>query len=652
MKCPVEARCIICHYTFCCASCRWKHEEATHGLKYDCCLCRGQRYLCRPEHLDNKDFIKHITEKHLPLQCRKCQQLFTNMEDLINIDKCQSITELIDQPQVRKDPTEIEARFDSIYEKTIAINDNENIEAIISVYKNNRTAVITPIVRKKTLVDYESSEDSEYDSPKPTANMHTPHPKMAPKTPKLKKQRAATPHAKKFINLMRQRVIEEYEKEEECKIEKDLDDSPVGSKTTPVRKEDGLTAQPSKGMTTPTSHLPDRCLKLAQAVTTSTPTHPAAGAWAMFPEQGADSPLSEIEGTTGESPAQSSCDPSKSESQPKLKSIIVTASRLRLGSQDSSEKQVTFQDSNNTDGSVKSKRVKFADDTVFHQENKVKRVFRKPKRMLTPGPQKPGRYCFNPRFQALINRFENQGITLARTPVNSNRDREQESTPPVGEHANIPARAINFKESVDSPAVSAVTEKESNELFRTCVDSPAPSQPLQTAISALTTNIAGSLQNCLSSALRANEEETEIQFKFVITKRKAVLRKIPGEGENCNEIVEAYDANKENIWSSVARAVKNVFWGEQGMSLATTTPLTRPPNESRSSSGCKRKSDDLSDNELSPLNHKRHKYSGRLRGRPPLPRSGGVARLRGSMSAEQHSLLKEMPADGAANQSF
>lgn len=187
--------------------------------------------------------------------------------------------------------------------------------------------------------------------------------------------------------------------------------------------------------------------------------------------------------------------------------------------------------------------------------------------MLTPGPQKPGRYCFNPRFQALINRFENQGITLARTPVNSNRDREQESTPPVGEHANIPARAINFKESVDSPAVSSVTEKESNELFRTCVDSPAPSQPLQTAISALTTNIAGSLQNCLSSALRANEEETEIQFKFVITKRKAVLRKIPGEGENCNEIVEAYDANKENIWSSVARAVKNVFWGEQGMSL-------------------------------------------------------------------------------------
>lgn len=60
-------------------------------------------------------------------------------------------------------------------------------------------------------------------------------------------------------------------------------------------------------MTTPKSHmLTDRCNKvIASAVTTSTPTHPVAGTWSLFPEQGADSPLSEIEGTTGESPAQS-----------------------------------------------------------------------------------------------------------------------------------------------------------------------------------------------------------------------------------------------------------------------------------------------------------------------------------------------------------
>lgn len=55
-------------------------------------------------------------------------------------------------------------------------------------------------------------------------------------------------------------------------------------------------------MTTPTSHIPN-LLKLTKTVTTSTPTHPILGGWTMFPEQGADSPLSEIE--NAESPAQS-----------------------------------------------------------------------------------------------------------------------------------------------------------------------------------------------------------------------------------------------------------------------------------------------------------------------------------------------------------
>lgn len=64
-----------------------------------------------------------------------------------------------------------------------------------------------------------------------------------------------------------------------------------------------------------------------------------------------------------------------SESIPKLKSIIVTGSKIRIGSQDSSEKQVTFQDSaSNTDGSLsKIKKVKFADDTKFNKEDKIKR---------------------------------------------------------------------------------------------------------------------------------------------------------------------------------------------------------------------------------------------------------------------------------------
>lgn len=58
----------------------------------------------------------------------------------------------------------------------------------------------------------------------------------------------------------------------------------------------------------------------------------------------------------------------------KLKSIIITGSRPRLGSQDSSEKQVTFGESANGEtSSIKIKRVKFAEDTVFQEEPKVKR---------------------------------------------------------------------------------------------------------------------------------------------------------------------------------------------------------------------------------------------------------------------------------------
>lgn len=186
-------------------------------------------------------------------------------------------------------------------------------------------------------------------------------------------------------------------------------------------------------------------------------------------------------------------------------------------------------------------------------------VFRKPKRMLTPGPQKTR--CINPRFQALINRFENNGRTMARTPV-TKRDLPI-TTPPMAEHTNMP-RAINFKD--ESPAVS--TESTTDlELYKSCIESPMESK-MNEAITSLGANIAESLQNCLS-ALKTNELESEIQFKFIITKRTVSVNRIieDGEGtiEKSSEIVRHMDSsNKENIWSSVAKAVKNVFWGGKG----------------------------------------------------------------------------------------
>ncbi|CAB3227924.1 unnamed protein product [Arctia plantaginis] len=561
------------------------------------------------------------------------------MDDFFGVDKCTSISEIMGQeieintPQLK----EVYEKFESLYEK---VNNNglDNFEGIISVNKNNKTAVITPIVRKQHLVDYESSDSEAEVKLKNT----TPYPKLVPKTPKLKKQRAATPHTKKLLSLMRQKVVEEYE---ETIGEDNFGGSPIDN-TTPSRTENNDSDQQQQ-MTTPTSHLPN-LMKLAQAVTTSTPTHSAVVGWPLFSDQGADSPLSEIENT--ESPAQSiNIETSKSEQDavpPKLKSIITTGSKTRIGSQDSSEKQITFQDSNEV--SIK-KKVKFAEDTIFEQA-KVKRVMRKPRRMLTPGPQRP-KFCYNPRFQALINRFENQGATMARTPTMRDKNiNDQENTPPVGEPSNIPARAINFKD--DSPIIESESTREGSELFRTCIDVPEAN-----AMSVLTSNIVGGLQNCLSSVLMNIEEETEIQFKFVITKRKVSVKRLAEECEGLDEklsvIERNQESNKENIWSSVARAVRNVFWGENAANFASTTPH-RSTSLNSSSSSSKRKCDELSDSE-SPLNHKRHKYEGRIRGRPPLRRSKTcVASLRSSMSAEQKSLINEltMGQDDGINLSF
>lgn len=81
----------------------------------------------------------------------------------------------------------------------------------------------------------------------------------------------------------------------------------------------------------------------------------------------------------------------------------------------------------------------------------------------------------------------------------------------------------------------------------------------------------------------------------------------------------------------------------------------KPITANDSTSSSKRKFAELSDSEHSPIN-KRHKYEGRIRGRPPLhgSRTCGVSSLRSSQSAEQHSLLKDfsMNQDENMNLSF
>ncbi|XP_068632260.1 uncharacterized protein fs(1)Ya [Battus philenor] len=584
MLAPAKVRCIICKLIFCCANCRRRHENTEHSLTYDCPICRGERFLCRPEDI-NDDFIQHLADNHMPLQCRKCDKIFNKMEDMINIDRCLTTSE----NSVKGNDTEV--------------IDGNGIDTSTSINKSNKTAVITPVIRLQRLVDYDLSETETEGSRIDDTSI--PYSKEFPKTPlPMKKQRAVTPHVRKYITLMRQKAVDEYEE-----ILEKMNGSPSG---IGVLEESERQNFSQKEATTPTSQLP-YMLKLAQAVTTSTPTHPAAAGWTLFDEQGADSPLSEIEAT--ESPAQSVDKDSKTESenlQPKLKSIIVTESRIRLGSQDSSDKPVALLDTENSnETSVKIKKVKFAQDTVFDPEPKVKRVYRKPKRMLTPGPQKP-RFCYNPHFQALVNRFE----PPTRTPVNC-KDEADACTPPVGDHG-VHARAIDFRE--ESCAEDETHSRESNDLYSTCVSSPGA--PLRAALSAVTANIAGTLETCIDTVLRTTEEETEIEFKFVIKKKKVSVKAIaegPQDAEEGKENIDKEAAeNRENLWSSVAKAVKSVIWGKQ---VCQTPHRPLESDESSAWSANKRKYEEMTEHEHSPHDYKRHKYAGRIRGRPPLRRA-------------------------------
>lgn len=150
------------------------------------------------------------------------------MNDMIDIGQCTSISELVENKDLKKDEEKFTEAFEEIFDKT---TNDEDFEAIVSVNKSNRTAVITPILRKINLVDYESSEDEVRDEAK---TPKTPSVKLAPKTPKYKRLRSATPHVRKLLTLTKQKVVEE---DGETIGGGDEEDSPIVDKTTPLRNE-------------------------------------------------------------------------------------------------------------------------------------------------------------------------------------------------------------------------------------------------------------------------------------------------------------------------------------------------------------------------------------------------------------------------------
>ncbi|XP_068632285.1 uncharacterized protein [Battus philenor] len=516
------------------------------------------------------------------------------MENIGTTDECVTISELVDPDYLIK-VKEVEAvddKFDSLYRKVTNNNEGEDSRMTEMVDKSNKTAVIIPFTRNQRLVDHELSE-SEIEGSQ-IEDTHVSNPDVVPKTPaiKLVNLRTVTPHFDHCFLL----VIPKNEEYEETNDDDNLNSSPSGINHLEVTETQNET-------TTPTSKSSYK-VKWPQAVTTSTPRYSIAGGWGPFEENEAD-PFLEIKAT--ENSTQSTDTDTKMDSkviQGKEEQTMATGNQLSLDSKYGSDKPSTALDSKtSTDAFANVKTVKFAQGTVFEPETDVKRVYIKPRRMLTPGRAKP-QVCNNPRFQALIDQFETRPRKI------EHNKQSDVNTPSLSDHS-LHVRAIDFGENSGIEKVSHTNKPKD-------VNVDTPRSPFSAAFSSLTANITGRL----SSVLHTIEEKSEIELKLMIKKKKVTIKTMTQQRESADDkkeigIEKSTVENTQNYWSKVTNAVKNMLCGKQ----ACQTPQRLMESlEFSASLTNKRKYEEVAEPDHSPPEHKRHKYTGRISGRPPLRR--------------------------------
>lgn len=83
--------CRFCKKIFCCSECRDRHVDKIHpNLNADCSLCASEILPMRQcefakLNVDDEKLLCHIVDKHLPLYCRLCGDLFESREDFKSI---------------------------------------------------------------------------------------------------------------------------------------------------------------------------------------------------------------------------------------------------------------------------------------------------------------------------------------------------------------------------------------------------------------------------------------------------------------------------------------------------------------------------------------------------------------------------------------
>lgn len=83
--------CRFCQKKFCCMKCRDRHVDKVHsGLNANCSLCASKTLSMRQFEFkqllwEDKQLWSHIADKHLPLRCILCENLFETGEDLKSV---------------------------------------------------------------------------------------------------------------------------------------------------------------------------------------------------------------------------------------------------------------------------------------------------------------------------------------------------------------------------------------------------------------------------------------------------------------------------------------------------------------------------------------------------------------------------------------
>ncbi|KYQ50386.1 hypothetical protein ALC60_10503 [Trachymyrmex zeteki] len=89
-----NAACRFCKKIFCCTTCRDRHVDKVHpNVNTDCPLCASEILLIRQYestklNLEDEKLLCHIVDKHLPLRCRLCGNLFESREDFKSVGAC------------------------------------------------------------------------------------------------------------------------------------------------------------------------------------------------------------------------------------------------------------------------------------------------------------------------------------------------------------------------------------------------------------------------------------------------------------------------------------------------------------------------------------------------------------------------------------